>query len=162
MFYMRMYQKFPDWPLGARTANGTALCHYVQLYHYYVSQSNEFCRHNPLCYFSTSVYFYYCLFRYLLSPETFGYTLVYHTLHMEFSHLRIRIFITQKHTGSRTGTIHIVIVPDAGTIKGFMRGLTSSIGHRYTAACRKQEVACPQFFKILARLFVLHSEACAS
>jgi hypothetical protein len=20
-------QKFPDWPLGARTANGTALCH---------------------------------------------------------------------------------------------------------------------------------------
>jgi len=25
-------QKFPDWPPGARTANGTALCHYVQLY----------------------------------------------------------------------------------------------------------------------------------
>jgi len=45
----------------------------VQLYRYFVSQSSEFCRHNPLCCFSTSV----CLFRYRLSPETFGYTLVY-------------------------------------------------------------------------------------
>jgi len=26
--------KFPDWPPGAITANGTALCHYVQLYRY--------------------------------------------------------------------------------------------------------------------------------
>jgi len=24
-------QKFPDWPPGARTANDTALCYYVQL-----------------------------------------------------------------------------------------------------------------------------------
>jgi hypothetical protein len=30
-------QKFPDWPPGARTANGVAPCHYVQLYHYFVS-----------------------------------------------------------------------------------------------------------------------------
>jgi len=45
----------------------------VQLYRYFVSQSSEFCRHNPLCCFSTSVC---CLFRYRLSPETFGYTLV--------------------------------------------------------------------------------------
>jgi hypothetical protein len=67
-------QKFPDWPPGARTANGTALCHKVQLYRYFVNQSSEFCRHNPLCCFSTSVYC--CLFRYRLSPETFGYTLV--------------------------------------------------------------------------------------
>jgi hypothetical protein len=35
----------------------------VQLYRYFVSQSSEFCRHNPLCCFSTSVYFC-CLFRY--------------------------------------------------------------------------------------------------
>jgi len=35
----------------------------VQLYRYFVSQSSEFCRHNPLCCFSTSV----CLFRYRLS-----------------------------------------------------------------------------------------------
>jgi hypothetical protein len=45
----------------------------VQLYRYFVSQSSEFCRHNPLCRFSTSVY-YCCLFCYRLSPETFGYT----------------------------------------------------------------------------------------
>jgi hypothetical protein len=38
----RCIQKFPDWPSGARTANGTALCHYVQLYRYFVSQSSEF------------------------------------------------------------------------------------------------------------------------
>jgi hypothetical protein len=41
-------QKFPDWLPGARTANVTALCHYVQLYRYIVNQSSEFCRHNPL------------------------------------------------------------------------------------------------------------------
>jgi hypothetical protein len=28
----------------------------VQLYRYFVSQSSEFCRHNPLCSFSASVY----------------------------------------------------------------------------------------------------------
>jgi hypothetical protein len=50
-------QKFPDWPPGTRTANGTALCDYVQLYRYFVSQSSEFYRHNPLCCFSTSVFF---------------------------------------------------------------------------------------------------------
>jgi hypothetical protein len=49
-------QKFLDWPPGARTANGTALCHEVQLYCYSVSQSSEFCHHNLLCCFSTSVY----------------------------------------------------------------------------------------------------------
>jgi hypothetical protein len=69
-------QKFPDWPPGARTENGTALCHKVQLYSYFVSQSSEFCPHNPLCIFSTSVYCCY-LFRYRLSPETSGYTLVH-------------------------------------------------------------------------------------
>jgi hypothetical protein len=31
--------------------------HCMQLYRYFVSQSSEFCRHNPLCCFSTSVYF---------------------------------------------------------------------------------------------------------
>jgi hypothetical protein len=49
-------QKFPDWPPGVRTASGTALCHQVQLYRYFVSQSSEFYRNNPLCCFSTSVY----------------------------------------------------------------------------------------------------------
>jgi hypothetical protein len=35
-------------------------CHLVQLHRYFVSQSNEFCRHNPLCCFSTNVC--YCCF----------------------------------------------------------------------------------------------------
>jgi hypothetical protein len=69
-------QKFPDWPPTASIANGTALCHYVQLYRYFVSQSSEFCRHKPLCCFLTSV-FCCCLFRYRLSPEIFGYILAY-------------------------------------------------------------------------------------
>jgi hypothetical protein len=43
-------------------------------YCYIVSQSSEFCRHNPLCCFSTSVYCCKLIFRYRLSPETFGYT----------------------------------------------------------------------------------------
>jgi hypothetical protein len=40
-----------------------------------MSQSIEFCHHNPLCCFSTSVYFCKCIFRYRLSTETFGNTL---------------------------------------------------------------------------------------
>jgi hypothetical protein len=67
---------FPDWPLGARTANSTALCHEVQLYRYYVSQSSEFYLHNSLCCFSTSNTKGKRIFRYRLSSETFGYTLV--------------------------------------------------------------------------------------
>jgi hypothetical protein len=31
-------QKFPDWMPGARPANGTALCRWMQLYRYSVSQ----------------------------------------------------------------------------------------------------------------------------
>jgi hypothetical protein len=69
-------QKFPDLSPRARTANGTALCHKVQLYRYFVSQSSEFCRHNPFCCVSTSVYCCKRIFRYRLGPETFGYTLL--------------------------------------------------------------------------------------
>jgi hypothetical protein len=57
-------QKFPEWPPGARIANGTALCHKAQLYRYFVSQSSEFCRHKPLCCISTSVY--YCCFYFVI------------------------------------------------------------------------------------------------
>jgi hypothetical protein len=48
----------------------------VQLYRYFVSQSSNFCYHNPLWRFSTSVYLSCCSFHYRLSPETFGYTLL--------------------------------------------------------------------------------------
>jgi hypothetical protein len=49
------------------------------MYRYFVSKSSEFCRHNTLCCFSTSVYCCKRTFRYRLSPETFEYILVYET-----------------------------------------------------------------------------------
>jgi hypothetical protein len=70
-------QKFPDWPPGARTASGTPLCHYMQLYGYFVNKSSEFCRHNPLHCFSTNNTKCKRTFRYQLSRETSGYTLVH-------------------------------------------------------------------------------------
>jgi hypothetical protein len=66
-------QKFPDCPPGARTANGAALCHYLQLYRYFVVQSSEFCRHNPSCCFSTSVCCCEHISLYRLSPVIFGF-----------------------------------------------------------------------------------------
>jgi hypothetical protein len=47
-----------------------------QLYRYFVIQSSEFYRHNPLCYFWTSNTEGKRIFCYRLIPETFGYTLV--------------------------------------------------------------------------------------
>jgi hypothetical protein len=88
-------QKFPDWPPGARTANGAALCHYVQSYHYFVSHCSEFCRHNPLCCFSASVCCC-CLFRYRLSPETFGYTLVFSLIIIQDMVRRLTVSYTLK------------------------------------------------------------------
>jgi hypothetical protein len=70
-------QKFLDWLPGARTANGTALCHYVKLCRSFVSQSSEFWSHNTLCCFSTSNTKCKHIFPYRLSLEAFGYTLVY-------------------------------------------------------------------------------------
>jgi hypothetical protein len=49
----------------------------VQLYSSFVSQCSEFCRHKHLCCSPTSVYCCKRIFRYRLSPETFGYTLVH-------------------------------------------------------------------------------------
>jgi len=49
----------------------------VQLYRYFVSQFSDFCRHNPSCCFSTSVYCCNRIFHYRLSPETFWYTLIF-------------------------------------------------------------------------------------
>jgi hypothetical protein len=45
-------------------------------YRYFVSQSSEFCRHNPLCCFSMSNTKGKRIFLYRLSPETFGYSLI--------------------------------------------------------------------------------------
>jgi len=56
--YSRVYPKVSG--LAAWNEN-CKWCHWVQLYRHFVSQSSEFSRHNPLCCFSTSVY-YYCYF----------------------------------------------------------------------------------------------------
>jgi len=45
-------EKFPDWPPGARTANGSPLPPGT-VYRYFASQSGEFCHHNPSRCFST-------------------------------------------------------------------------------------------------------------
>jgi hypothetical protein len=42
----------------------------------FVSRSSGFYRHNPLCCFSANVYCCKRIFRYRLSPETFGYSLL--------------------------------------------------------------------------------------
>jgi hypothetical protein len=42
-------QNFLNGPHGPRTANGTILCYWVQLYRYFVSQSSDFRCHNHLC-----------------------------------------------------------------------------------------------------------------
>jgi hypothetical protein len=78
-------QKFSDWPPGARTANGTALCRWVQLYRYFVSESSEFFR-QTLCAASQFIIIVVVvvviiiiiiiiiIISLLLSSETFGYT----------------------------------------------------------------------------------------
>jgi hypothetical protein len=53
-----------------------------------VSQSSEFCRHNPLCCFSTSVYCCNRILRYRLSPESFGYTFVHKPPRKQFVNLQ--------------------------------------------------------------------------
>jgi hypothetical protein len=68
----KVYPKVSGLTARSENCKCTALCHYVQLYRYFVSQSSEFCRHNPLCCLSTSVYFCKPIFRYRLSPENFG------------------------------------------------------------------------------------------
>jgi hypothetical protein len=104
--HTRSIQKFPDWPPGARASNGTALCHYVQLYRCFASQSSEFCRHNTLCCFSTSVYCCKRIFRYRFSPETFGYSHVCprgHVTYTKYSSTSVRTkFWTENLKGETT------------------------------------------------------------
>jgi hypothetical protein len=67
----RVYPKVPEMAAWREDCK-------VQLYRYFVRQSSEVCRHEPLCCFSTSVYccYYCCLLRYRLNSGTFGYTLL--------------------------------------------------------------------------------------
>jgi hypothetical protein len=80
----RMYPKVSGlaaWSKNCRWYSFPPLGALVSLF---VSQSSEFCRHNPLCCFSTSVYCCQRIFRYRLSPETFRYTLVYGRIRLEW------------------------------------------------------------------------------
>jgi hypothetical protein len=81
--HMRVYPKVSGLAAWSENWSGSALCHWMQLYRYFVSQYSEFCRHNPLCCFSASVYCCKRIFLYRLSPEIFWYTLVYDWIHMK-------------------------------------------------------------------------------
>jgi hypothetical protein len=115
-------QKFLDWLPGARTANGTALCHFMQLYHYFMSQSSEFCHHNPLCCFSTCVCCCKCIFCYdsvwkLLdtpSYDTFckqlravvsSFQQYYAALHWEVLHIFDLIVLTELNVNKKNNGI---------------------------------------------------------
>jgi len=71
-----MYPKVSGLAAWSKNYKWYSSCQQVHLYRYFVSQSCEFCRHDPLCCFSTSVYCCNNIFRYGLSMETFGYTLL--------------------------------------------------------------------------------------
>jgi len=87
-------------------------------WYHFVSQSSEFCLQNPLCCFSTSVYCCKRIFRYRLSADTFGYTLVFVVwCFMKRANLTFLINIHRKywyHTVLEVQwTYHIVVAKDA-------------------------------------------------
>jgi hypothetical protein len=65
----------------------------VQSYRYFVSHSSEFCHRNPLCCFSVSNTKGKYIFCYGLSPETFGYTLVFVAEEVVWASTIISIFM---------------------------------------------------------------------
>jgi hypothetical protein len=114
-------QKFPYWPPGA-SANGTALCHCVQLNRWFMSQSSEFCHHNLLCCFSASNTKGKRIFRYRLSPETFGYTRVFYlgtarsAKQMVQWLLRHDYYVKSMHRQSRDSSVGIATRLRAGRL----------------------------------------------
>jgi hypothetical protein len=112
----RCIQKFSDWPPEARTTNGTALCHQVQLFCYIVSQSSEFCHHSFLCCFPTSVY--YC-------KRTFHYDSVrkhldtpsYVFISVKYTELKLYTFSPPAPVAARSRT-HIDLDPSNTGIVG--------------------------------------------
>jgi hypothetical protein len=81
-------QKFPDWPPGARTANGTAVIRRSSIVILWVSLVSFAA--TTLSVACQQVFIIVC---YWLSPETFGYTLVCHcALHSASNIMGIIIF----------------------------------------------------------------------
>jgi len=62
-------------------------------------KSSEFCHYNPLCYFSTRVYYCWCV-SLSPSPETFGYTLV-HAMCYVYTHMITFYWTTMNSALSR-------------------------------------------------------------
>jgi hypothetical protein len=79
LLYTRVYPKvlgLATWSENCKWYSSLPIGAVVSLF---MSQSSEFYHHSPLCCFSTSVYFCKRIFRYRLSPETFGYSLICYT-----------------------------------------------------------------------------------
>jgi hypothetical protein len=77
-----------------------------------MSQSSEFCRHNPLCCFSTSVYCCKCIFCYRFSPETFEYTLVWaemniKNLYVQKRGITINAFLNFMYSSEIKSMLHL-------------------------------------------------------
>jgi hypothetical protein len=90
-------QKFPDWPPGARTLVQLSATRCSCIAILWVSLVT-FAAITPLCCFSTNASCC-CLFRYRLSPETFGYTLVYGT-GQRYVKVKFSLCLTTYHAGS--------------------------------------------------------------
>jgi hypothetical protein len=57
----RMYPKFSGLAAWSENCKWYSSLPLGAVYRYFVSQSSEFCRHNPLCSFLTSVYCYFVI-----------------------------------------------------------------------------------------------------
>jgi hypothetical protein len=73
MWNTRVYPKASGLAVWSENCKWYSFLPLGAVYRCFVSQSSEFCRHNPLCCFSTSVYCCKRIFRYRNSPKTFGY-----------------------------------------------------------------------------------------
>jgi hypothetical protein len=139
----------------------------MQMYRYFVTQSSEFCRHNTLCCSSMSVCF--CLFRYRLSPETFGYTLVFKSI--------VLAFASKEWIQMRNPSVTTFCSPD-GIQMGYLSNTSQHIGrlqllerlvgrlHNLLAYCSRrgnvQMIKCIMMRKDLldSQLFVFVSRFC--
>jgi hypothetical protein len=74
-------QNLQDWLPEATTANGTDLYHKVRFFRYFVSQSIEFCHHNPLKATATSNTKGKHIYLYRLIPEKFW---IYRRINQKF------------------------------------------------------------------------------
>jgi hypothetical protein len=99
-------------------------------------------RHNTLCCFSTSVYCCCCyLYRYQLSPETFGYTLVYSPMNMrEVTSVQTNFYWDWKRMMKRTDKLRRVSLESCKKNKSYMKVVTTEKVTTWFEAVCKQEL----------------------